>query len=47
MKKDMLTVILFLKRKENKKNKKKIDSKFIRTNPNKENHDVFCEIGRI
>ena len=26
---------------------KKFDCKFIRTNPNKENYDVFYEIGRI
>ena len=40
-------MILFLKRKDKKHYKKKIDSKFIRTNPNKENHDVFYEIRRI
>ena len=43
----MLTKILFLKRKPMKHQKKKLDCKFIRTNPNEEKYDVFYEIGRI
>ena len=32
---------------EDKKHQKKLDCKFIRTNPNKKNYDEFYEIGRI
>ena len=39
--------ILFLKRKYRKHQKKILDCKFIRNYPNKENYDVFYEIGRM
>ena len=42
----MLTKILFLTRKDKKHKKRKLDCKFIRTNLNKENYDVFYEIGK-
>ena len=46
MKKDILTEI----KKENEREekiKKEIGYKFIRTNPDAENYDIFIEIGKI
>ena len=46
MKKDILTEI----KKENEREekiKKEIGCKFIRTNPDAENYDIFIEIGKI
>ena len=47
MKKDILTETLFLKIKDKKYQKKKLDCKFIRINTSKENYDADYEIGRI
>ena len=46
MKKDILTEILFLKKRQEAL-EKKLDCNFIRINPSKENHDADYEIGRI
>ena len=47
MKKDILTEILFLKKKRQEALEKKNDCKFIRINTNKENYNADYEIGRI
>ena len=47
VRKDILTELLFLKRKSKKHYKKKSDVNLLRTNPNKGNYDVFYTIARI
>ena len=47
MKKVILTEILFLKKKDKKQQKKKLNCEFIRTDTSRENYDADYEASRI